>query len=422
MAGSSGTSIGSGVSFTPDDTVGTVTSIAAGTGITLTPDPIVATGTVALTVPVAANLGGTGVANAAGSTITLGGALSTIGAFTLALTLTAGTALTLPTSGTLATTTNLASYLPLAGGTMVGALGGVIGTVGAPSVFAAGSATTGINFLTGGVTIQEVISGVAVTTVTAALLTIAGNLVITKGTLTASTPISSTQAWNNSGVTFKAFTISVSDPAANAGSASGSLLTEWLCGTAGTTSVASVGKTGVITSAVKFIAPAAGNTAGNSIVEFGSSRLDFYSGAYQMRLTSGNVRIGTDDVASGAVAQTISFQANTGATTTGPLATIAGAGGGSGAGSIGGELRLQGGLSSQAAGQGGAITFYTAPSGAGATAALALTIANTTTATFTGAVAIGNTLNSVSPTAPNRTITMVVGGTTVYLAAKTTND
>ena len=43
-------------------------------------------------------------------------------------------------------------------------------------------------------------------------------------------------------------------------------------------------------------------------------------------------------------------------------------------------------------------------------------------ATFAGAVAIGNTVNTVSPTSPNRTVTMVVNGVTLYLAAKTTND
>ena len=43
-------------------------------------------------------------------------------------------------------------------------------------------------------------------------------------------------------------------------------------------------------------------------------------------------------------------------------------------------------------------------------------------ATFAGAVTIGNTVNTVSPTSPNRTITMVVNGVTLYLAAKTTND
>jgi len=47
---------------------------------------------------------------------------------------------------------------------------------------------------------------------------------------------------------------------------------------------------------------------------------------------------------------------------------------------------------------------------------------NTTTATFAGEVAIANTVSSVSPTSPNRTITMVVGGVTLYIAAKTTND
>lgn len=44
------------------------------------------------------------------------------------------------------------------------------------------------------------------------------------------------------------------------------------------------------------------------------------------------------------------------------------------------------------------------------------------TANILGALSIGNTVNSVSPTAPDRTITIVVGGTTYYLHAKTTND
>jgi hypothetical protein len=48
--------------------------------------------------------------------------------------------------------------------------------------------------------------------------------------------------------------------------------------------------------------------------------------------------------------------------------------------------------------------------------------ASTGAATFAGAVTIGNTVNTVSPTSPNRTVTMVVNGVTLYLAAKTTND
>lgn len=41
---------------------------------------------------------------------------------------------------------------------------------------------------------------------------------------------------------------------------------------------------------------------------------------------------------------------------------------------------------------------------------------------FNAAIAIGNTVNTVSPTSPNRTVTIVIGGTTYYLHAKTTND
>ena len=56
------------------------------------------------------------------------------------------------------------------------------------------------------------------------------------------------------------------------------------------------------------------------------------------------------------------------------------------------------------------------------TPAFTLAAGSTGAATFAGAVTIGNTVNTVSPTSPNRTITMVVGGVTLYIAAKTTND
>jgi hypothetical protein len=46
----------------------------------------------------------------------------------------------------------------------------------------------------------------------------------------------------------------------------------------------------------------------------------------------------------------------------------------------------------------------------------------TGTLSSTGALSIGNTVNTVTPTLPNRTITMVIGGTTYYIHAKTTND
>lgn len=41
---------------------------------------------------------------------------------------------------------------------------------------------------------------------------------------------------------------------------------------------------------------------------------------------------------------------------------------------------------------------------------------------LTGTMLVGSAVNAVSPTSPNRTITIVHGGTTYYIAAKTTND
>lgn len=55
---------------------------------------------------IGAQFGGTGVANGAGSTLTLGGAVSHAGAFTQTFTATGNTSLTLPTAGTLATLSN----------------------------------------------------------------------------------------------------------------------------------------------------------------------------------------------------------------------------------------------------------------------------------------------------------------------------
>ena len=44
------------------------------------------------------------------------------------------------------------------------------------------------------------------------------------------------------------------------------------------------------------------------------------------------------------------------------------------------------------------------------------------TARISGALRIGNTVHNVSPTSPNRTIEIIVGGTTYYIHAKTTNN
>jgi len=85
-------------------------TLNAGTGwinasviVTVGVSPIVYIQFGGLTGIVSGALGGTGIANT-GKTITIGGSLSTIGAFTSDFTMTGNTAVTFPTSGTLATT------------------------------------------------------------------------------------------------------------------------------------------------------------------------------------------------------------------------------------------------------------------------------------------------------------------------------
>lgn len=117
-----------------------------------------------------------------------------------------------------------------------------------------------------------------------------------------------------------------------------------------------------------------------SLLQWGSSSGSGFD-TILSRSAAATLQQGAADVASGAVAQTFTFQGNTGATTNGPVSLIRGAGGGSST-SVGGELRFSGGLSSAAAGTGGAITFYTAPAAAGNVGVLALTIDSTGLATF----------------------------------------
>jgi hypothetical protein len=51
-----------------------------------------------------------------------------------------------------------------------------------------------------------------------------------------------------------------------------------------------------------------------------------------------------------------------------------------------------------------------------------LTMRDNGTVIVAGDIRPGNPVNTVSPTSPNRTITMIVGGVTLYIPAKTTND
>ena len=92
-----GTTIKSTVTGSSLTSVGTLDSLAVTNGVTAATFTGVWQGTV-----VAGLYGGTGVANS-GKTITLGGNLTTSGAFATTLTATAATSVTLPTTGTLAT-------------------------------------------------------------------------------------------------------------------------------------------------------------------------------------------------------------------------------------------------------------------------------------------------------------------------------
>lgn len=126
-------------------------------------------------------------------------------------------------------------------------------------------------------------------------------------------------------------------------------------------------------------------TAG-SIFAGGSNQLGFSGRSFFSSPSNGTIILGGADVSSGAVAQTFKFQGNTASTTNGPLALIQGAGGGSST-SVGGELRLQGGLT-QAAGTGGAVTIYTSPAAAGAAPALVATFAADKTTTLASALVL----------------------------------
>ena len=109
--------------------------------------------------------------------------------------------------------------------------------------------------------------------------------------------------------------------------------------------------------------------------------------------SAASLQLGTADVASGAVAQLLTAQGNTGSTVVGPDFTIRGPGGGSST-AVGGKLILMGGLSSAAAGTGGAIEFWTAPAAAGNAAALALSISSAKQATFASSVTAVNFLGT----------------------------
>jgi hypothetical protein len=179
--------------------------ITVGTGLTKVGNVI------SLTNPVAANLGGTGVANS--NTITLGGNVVTAGAFTtsgafgLTLTTTNTTNVTLPTTGTLVNTA-VTSLPSLAGvgtitsgtwnGTLIGATYGGTGiNNGSFTITLGGNVTTGGAFATDG---ALTFSGAFATT-----LTVTGVTTVTlptSGTLfsTANGPLNALSTYNTNGL------------------------------------------------------------------------------------------------------------------------------------------------------------------------------------------------------------------------------
>lgn len=128
---------------------------------------------------VAGAYGGTGVANT-GKTITLGGNLTTSGAFATTLTVTGATSVTLPTSGTLATTTGTMAAGATWNGNVIGTAYGGTGVANGSNntITFSGNYTLGLT-LTGNTSVTLPASGT--------LSTLAGAETLTNKTLTSPT-------------------------------------------------------------------------------------------------------------------------------------------------------------------------------------------------------------------------------------------
>lgn len=108
---------------------GTTLTVTALTAVTLPTSGTLATTSQLPSLPLSPSNGGTGVNNGT-STITLGGNLTTSGAFATTFTMTAGTSVTFPTAGTLATTSQLPSITATQYDVLVGGAANAIVSVG----------------------------------------------------------------------------------------------------------------------------------------------------------------------------------------------------------------------------------------------------------------------------------------------------
>ncbi|MBM3401163.1 MAG: hypothetical protein FJY21_02410 [Bacteroidetes bacterium] len=143
-------------------------------------------GTAALAGPVAGQFGGTGVANI-GKTITLGGNLTTLGAYATILTSTAATSVTLPTSGTLSTLDGLET---LTNKTLTNPIL-VAPALGTPSGAVLSNAT-GLPLTTGVTGILAGANGGTGVANTGKTITLAGNLLTSGGAITLNSATGST--------------------------------------------------------------------------------------------------------------------------------------------------------------------------------------------------------------------------------------
>jgi hypothetical protein len=223
FSGANATTAGAGLIAT-----GNVFNVGAGSGITVAADTVAFDTTAALNTAitgvgtltsgtwnagiVAGQYGGTGVANT-GKTITLGGNLTTSGAFATTLTATAATNVTLPTTGTLATlagtealTNKTLNGLTVSSstGTLTVANGSTLATSGANSLTLTTTALTNATLPSGTVTLVDLastqaltnktISGLTVSTTTGTLTLANGSTLATSGAF--STTLTATAATN----------------------------------------------------------------------------------------------------------------------------------------------------------------------------------------------------------------------------------
>ena len=308
--------------------------------------------------------GGTGVANA--STLTLAGNLTHAGAFTQSFTATANTALTLPTTGTLAT---LAGSEALSNKTITAsAFNGTVGattpsTVAATTIAASGQITStadGVKYLS-------------------------------------RTGTSINQQFQEVGNTGGNYQLGVERSTGGALVVGGSPYATVLVTTGATNiefgvnlqKVATLTSTGLNSTAIGATTPSTGG-----FTTLSATGLATFSSTYSSTL-----------------AGSINMTSNI------PLITWQNSGSGSHR-----NFMVANGYSNP-----GVLTLAMSTSAGGAATAILSEWSSTGLAVIgalsaTGALAIGNTVNSVSPTSPNRTVTIVIGGTTYYLAAKTTND